>query len=187
MIAGNIHDALAALLTYPAEDYGAHIEAAVRAAPAACASYLSAFAAQVRPFTTAQMQELFTVTFDLNPVCSLELGWHLFGENYDRGLLLVRMRQELRRYTVAESSELPDHLTHALRLLGRMEADRGEDFAAACVLPALEKMLAAMRGKGSAYEHVLEAVRHLLHAQFPGMPLVEPKGTPLHVLPQEVV
>src|SRR5512142_1422142 len=182
MAAENIHEALAALLTYPDADYPLHIEDALCAAPAACTSPLKAFAAAVLPLTPEQMQELFTITFDLNPVCSLEMGWHLFGENYDRGLLLVRMRQELRRYGVAESSELPDHLTHALRLLGRMEADRAEDFAAACVLPALEKMLAAMRGKGSAYEAVLEAVRHTLHAQYPGMPLVDAAGTPLHVL-----
>src|SRR6266568_3182701 len=56
-------------------------------------------------------QELYVQTFEFNPACTLELGWHLFGENYERGEFLVRMREQLRRHGIAESNELPDHLT----------------------------------------------------------------------------
>ena len=32
-----------------------------------------------------QIEETFTRTFDVNPACALEVGWHLFGEEYARG------------------------------------------------------------------------------------------------------
>ena len=43
-----------------------------------------------RPGRPEQIQELYTRTFDINPVCTLEIGWHIFGEDYARGALLVK-------------------------------------------------------------------------------------------------
>jgi nitrate reductase molybdenum cofactor assembly chaperone NarJ/NarW len=174
-----IYDALVALLTYPEVDYPQRVAASVHVAPEECRGQLEQFAVRMRELRTDQLQELFTQTFDLNPMCSLELGWHLFGENYERGQLLVRVREELRRHGLAESSELPDHLTHILRLVERMEHETAADFVAACVLPALEKMLLALRGKENPFENVLLAVRSLLRGQFPEIPLATPETEPL--------
>ncbi len=141
---------------------------------------LSSFAERTRELSLHDLQELFIQTFDLNPVCSLEMGWHLFGENYDRGLLLVKMRQQLRMYGLAETTELPDHLTNGLRLLAHMERDTGAYFAEAIVLPALEKMLEAIRGKNNPYERVLEAARLVVREDFPELAaqLATPRGEP---------
>ena len=174
-----IYNALVALLTYPDADYPQRIEASVQVAPQECRGPLEQFALQMRGLATDELQELFTRTFDLNPMCSLELGWHLFGENYERGLLLVRVREELRRHELKESTELPDHLTHVLRLVERMEHEAAADFVAACVLPALEKMLQATRDKKNPFENVLLAVRSLLRSQFPEIPLTAPETEPL--------
>ena len=174
-----IYNALVALLTYPEADYPQRIETSVRAASEECRGQLEQFAIQMRGRATDELQELFTQTFDLNPMCSLELGWHLFGENYERGQLLVRLREELRRHGLEESTELPDHLTHVLQLVERMEHETAADFVAACVLPALEKMLQAMHGKENPFEHVLLAVRSLLRSQFPEIPRIAPESEPL--------
>ncbi len=165
----DLYDSLTVLLSYPEAEplYLCHSE---RSEESAVASRLSQFAEAVRPLSPHEVQELFIQTFDLSPVCSLEMGWHLFGENYDRGLLLVKMRQQLRAHGIPETTELPDHLTNALRLLPRMEREAGAYFAEAIVLPALEKMLEAIRGKSNPYEHVLEAVRLAVRADFPQLP-----------------
>ena len=179
------YDALATLLTYPGEDYGEQVALCISALPPVPGAEVVRFAADIDGFSTDQLQELFTQTIDRNPLCSLELGWHLFGENYERGLLLVRMREELRRAGIEEGTELPDHLTHALRLLGRMEHERAADFAAAILLPALMKMLVAVRDKNTPYEHVLLALAATLRGEFPEIPLPQPRAE-LPVLSHEV-
>ena len=175
----NLYHALAALLTYPEENYRQGVEAATSLGPTECRELLAQFVDSINGLQIWELQELFTRTFDMNPVCSLELGWHLFGENYERGLLLVRMREELRRFEIQESTELPDHLTHVLELLGRMDHARAEDFAAACVLPALSKMITAVDSKGNAYQPVLLAIQAFLRTQFPEIPLVADEHDPL--------
>jgi len=181
------YEVLAALLTYPADDQGREMESMVnlRRLPGAAAAEHAAFVAKTVPLSLHDRQELYIQTFDLNPVCALEMGWHLFGENYDRGLLLVKMRQQLRMYGLPETTELPDHLTNGLLLLARMERESGAYFTEAVVLPALQKMLEAIRGKSNPYEHVLEAARLAVREDFPDLPaqLATPKAeTELRVL-----
>ena len=176
--AGNLYVALAGVLTYPREDYLARVHACLEAASPGIADRLRRLARRLEGRCVIELQELFTQTFDLNPVCSLELGWHLFGENYDRGLLMVRLRGEMAEHGVTESGELPDHLTHALLLLDRMERERAADFAAAIVLPALDKMLSAIRKKENPYQDLLEAVVALLRERFPEIPQLAPAAPP---------
>jgi len=162
-----IYQSFAALLKYPASDYHALVWECLACVPRDCAPDISEFAAPVLGMTVAELQESFTSVFDLNPKCALELGWHLFGEKYERGLLLVRMRSELRRHGIPESRELPDHLTHALLLLGSMDREQAGDFAGAIVLPALAKLLAAMDEARNPYVHLMRAIDRFLRAEFP--------------------
>lgn len=174
-----IYDALAAVLTYPGEDYFARVDAAIFAAPPEIAWMLQECSDELAGRSTIQLQELFTNTFDLNPVCSLELGWHLFGENYDRGLLLVKMRRLLAQYGVDESGELPDHLSHALRLMERLDEDSRRDFAVAIVLPAIGKMLDSFKDKQNPYEKVLQAIKTELRSLCPDVPIFVPQAEPV--------
>ncbi len=113
------------------------------------------------------MQELYIQTFEFNPACTLEIGWHLFGENYERGEFLVRMRDELRRHGIVETTELPDHLTHVLQLIGRMEREEACRLAGEIVLPALDKM---QMTEDNPYRPVFEDIRKKLRADFPDAP-----------------
>ena len=112
------------------------------------------------------MQELYTRTFEINPVCALEVGWHLFGERYERGTFIVKMRQTLRELGIPESAELPDHLVHVLEALGQMESSAAREFAQLFVVPAVEKMLSGFAKKTSIYQDVLEAVRTQVTARY---------------------
>jgi nitrate reductase delta subunit len=161
---------LATLLRYPEEGYEREAEQYRDFFAVNCPQIeapLSAFLEQIRTLTLEAIQVLYTTTFDLNPVCSLELGWHLFGENYERGEFLVKMREQLRRYGIEESTELPDHLTHALELLGRMDSQNGTSFANACLFPALDKMHAEIIGKSNPFEGVFVAIERLLALRHP--------------------
>jgi len=161
---------LAALLRYPGEGYenaGERCMEALAGSDPDAALLLSTFLGQTRGCSVEELQALYTSTFDLDPVCSLEVGWHLFGENYERGAFLVKMRGELRRLGIAESTELPDHITHALAALGRMEPEEGSEFATACLFPALDKMCAGLQGKSNPFETVLLAIARVLELRYP--------------------
>ncbi len=132
------------------------------------AAHLADFDAATRNAGLADLEELYARTFDFNPQCALEIGWHLFGADSNRGALLVRLRQELARHGIPESCELPDHLTHVLPLVDRMSPDEATRFTRACVMPAVEKMLAGLEGKQNPYESVLRCLAVMLHAEFGG-------------------
>ena len=156
------HDLAATLLGYPDRDYHDNVNrwrhALDRTCPEAGAA-LDTFQCGIHSLFTEELEELYTRTFDLNPACALEVGWHLFGENYSRGEFLVKMRGEMRRLGLNESTELPDHLAHVLAVLARLDPDQAEKFAGRFVLPALEKILAGLAGKDNPFANLLEAIR----------------------------
>lgn len=108
------------------------------------------------------LEEIYTRTFDLNPVCSLDIGWHLYAENYDRGTFLVDMRNALKEHGIGESAELPDHLPTVLRLLARMEPARGAALTEASVLPAIRKMTAGFSDTRNPYAAVVGILEPVL-------------------------
>ena len=126
---------------------------------------LDEFAAEMEKLSPSEIQEQFISTFDWNPATALDLGWHLYGEQYARGEFLVRVREELRRYGIPESTELPDHLTHVLPLLGRMNAGDAAKFAREFVAPAVAKLVSALDQKKTPFALLMHAVRDALPVQ----------------------
>lgn len=159
-----LYDSLAGLLTYPDADFFDRLAECrtLLAGQAEASTLLERFLGEIHGSSTEDLEELFTQTFDLDPICSLDVGWHLYGENYSRGEFLVKMRQAMREHGVEETTELPDHLTHVLAVLCRLEARQADRFTMDQVLPALKKMLAGLRGKDSPYEHLLETIHSVL-------------------------
>lgn len=157
----DVFDSLGSLLTYPENHATANVErclGALMASNSPALAPIRQFAKYVEATSKEEIQEMFTHTFDISPVAALEVGWHLFGERYERGTFIVKMRQTLKRLEIAESAELPDHLTHVLEALGRMDQTEADEFAHLFVLPALKKMLSAYKDKENPYKSVLEAI-----------------------------
>jgi len=153
------------LLTYPDEQT---VEAAellyiilATEVPEA-AKTMSQFGAYLEQHRRWEIEEAYTATFDVNPACALEVGWHLFGEEYARGLFLVRMREELKKYGIEESTELPDHMTHVLSVIGAMPDDEAARLVQACVLPAVRKMQKAFENSDSPYGDVVSCLALVL-------------------------
>jgi len=177
----HIYERLSPLFAYPGDTYAADAAqclAAMRGEQPEAVPALEEFCAAIAPMTTDELQELFTRTFDLNPLCTLEIGWQLWGEDYGRGAFLVKMRDQLRGYDLAESGELHDHLTHALALLARLEPDEAAAFAGGFVLHALDKMRAAWRENRNAYAALLESTFVLLKSRYPYLAAAAPVRRP---------
>jgi len=160
------YERLSRLLDYPEE--GGFPEAVAQCVEALKERYGEAAALlrplheHVRAMSNEEIQELYTRTFDINAVCTLEIGWHIYGEDYARGALLVKLREQLRLMNVPESCELPDHLTHVLLLFGRMAGEEADELAARYVLPGLDKMLEGMKTGEHPYRALIETISHVV-------------------------
>ena len=156
------YDLLARLLDYP--EQGGYAEAVARCIAVLEDGYgeaavlLRPLHDHVRPMNDGEIQELYTRTFDINAVCTLEIGWHIYGEDYARGALLVKLREQLRLVNVPESCELPDHLTHVLLLIGRIDGEEADELASRYLLPGLDKMLEGMAEGEQPYRALIETV-----------------------------
>jgi nitrate reductase molybdenum cofactor assembly chaperone len=153
------------LLSYPgegrAELLGTWIDEVLDARPD-LAGELAPLQRYVRTHAPGELEELFVRTFENNAERALELGWHLHGENYARGQFMVRLRGLLRDHAVAESRELPDHLTHVLSIIARAEPELARALARQVVLPALEKIVAGFDTDENPYRGAASALaRHL--------------------------
>jgi nitrate reductase delta subunit len=158
-------DLMADLFEYPSPEYRERLSAAteiVAQSNTAAAELLQNFAAAISGRSLAELEELYIQTFDLNPDACPDIGWHLFGEDYARGEFLVKLRQEMRRYGVAERDELPDSLLTVLPLLARMPDEEAAHFRAGFLIPAVEKIRKAVPPESNPFATLLAALAALL-------------------------
>lgn len=87
-------------------------------------------------------QELYTKTFDVQPLCYLDLGYVIFGEDYKRGAFLLHMQQEQQKFENDCGSDLSDNLCNALTLIPKHDNQEFVDeLATQICIPALNKMI----------------------------------------------
>lgn len=157
-------DSLAVLVDYPD---GGFYGALHRCCTLACevepdsGALLARFRDEVSVMALTHLQEEYIGAFDLDPACTLDLGWHLHGERRERGELLAMLRERLSAAGISESAQLPDHLTHILRLLARQPSDERAMLAADCMAP-LERIRDALQRRGSSYALLINAVRSVV-------------------------
>jgi nitrate reductase delta subunit len=160
-----VYDALSRLIGYPSPGYCEAAEewasVVAKESPAA-GEALKPFIGLLAERTGEQMEELYASTFDNSQSAALELGWHVFGETYDRGAFLVRMRGMLREHGIEEGIELPDHLRLVLALLARCPEEVALMLAVEAVEPSVRKISVSLAAGDNPYESVMDAVLAIL-------------------------
>jgi nitrate reductase assembly molybdenum cofactor insertion protein NarJ len=106
------------------------------------------FVKTVQSLKLSELEELYTLTFDIQALCSLDLGYVLFGEDYKRGEFLVNVSAMQKEFNPnLKSSELADHLPNVLSLHFHMpEGATKSDFTQRLIMPGIEKMLQSFKG-----------------------------------------
>lgn len=158
----NTYDELADLLEYPNSVWDSKMSTGAD-------NYtLIEFRSGIATLTLSELQELYTRTFDLNPVCALEVGYHLFGENYKRGEFLAHLRETEAPFDLGQEHQLPDYLPVLLRLLAKLDdKDLRASLISECLIPALEKMLKPLSEGENPYRHLIAAVNAVLRSEVP--------------------
>ena len=165
----SICEVLADLLDYPVADWQSRCDECkelLTAESESFASQFSLFASETERLSLSDLQELYTRTFDLSPVCALDIGYHLFGENYKRGVFLANLRETEAPFDLGQEHQLPDYLPVLLRLLTKLD---DEELRSAlivdCMIPALEKMLKTLGEGENPYRHLIAGVNSKLKSE----------------------
>lgn len=161
-------DAYTEILLYPESDHETKVQSCIdqfEPEHADECALVREYLSLVDPLSLSEMEELYIKTFDLSKTGTLDLGWHLFGEDYNRGLFLVKLRQFLQLLEIPETNELPDHVSQVLRVLGRMSSDEANQFAYACVIPALETVAEGIQEE-NPHDRILQGLIQLLRNLF---------------------
>ena len=158
------------LLSYPDEHYSQLVEMLyliVQSPLSEAARGISQFGQFSEQCDEFELEETYTRTFDVNPSCALEIGWHLYGEDYRRGAFLVQMRQSLAEENLPESGELPDHISHCLLLLAQLDLEDGREFTKSYLLPAIEKIRRGFKDKETnPYRNVVDVLHAVLRRNY---------------------
>ncbi len=90
-----------------------------------------------------ETRELFTKTFDVQPICYLDLGYVMFGEDYKRGAFLLNMQEEQIKINNDCGTDLSDNICNVLTLMTKSEDDVFvEDLVWRIFIPCVKKMIA---------------------------------------------
>jgi nitrate reductase delta subunit len=154
-------EAIVALaLRYPTEDAMDVLETSVDAMNKGSAEReMRRFMKDVNGMPLGELEELYTMTFDLSPVVVPYVGHLAYGDSYERGTFMADLRGAMRSADVDPGTELPDHLDPILRYLGA--TDEPIDSLEPILVPAITKMQKSLKKSNSKnpYLHVLTAAR----------------------------
>ena len=134
------------IFRYPSEDYPAHAMACL----AMLQKYYPEAATEIKPFTdyvitrtVDEREELYTKTFDVQPICYLDLGYVIFGEDYKRGAFLLHMQEEQLAIGNDCGSDLSDNISNILTLFVKTKDEAlVNELAVKIMIPGVEKMIA---------------------------------------------
>lgn len=158
----DLHELFAEILDYPRRELGAYVQecAALLAHESLeTAGLLQRFQRFQAGISLAKLQEAYTSIFDMQPECTLNLGYQLLGDDWRRSILLFKLKEIYQARNFDAGCELPDHLCILLRFLAILEGgSEASELVDDCLLPALSRMAASVQFGESPYRWVLQAL-----------------------------
>lgn len=166
------YESFARIFSYPWGGERSEVAAALEKIAGSCpedAETLAPLRNFIGESTEQRLQELYTHTFEIHPLCYLDVGYVLFGEDYKRGQFLVHLNREHEKAGNFCGTELPDHLPNLLRLLPKLRDEAlAAELSRVFMIPALQKMLPSFKEKGNVYGGALQVLSRFLQKEYPG-------------------
>lgn len=139
------YNILADVFRYPEEDFPVVVNRCqqfLEQTYPEAAMELSIFANYIHHHSRDEQEELYTKTFDVQPVCYLDLGYVIFGEDYKRGAFLLHMQEEQLKVGNDCGTDLPDNICNILTLFLKTNDQQFiEELAVKILIPGVKKMI----------------------------------------------
>jgi nitrate reductase assembly molybdenum cofactor insertion protein NarJ len=160
----------ASILSYPDEGMLAKVESAqeylYQNFPYA-AEIMREFTEFARTIPLWKWEEIYTRTFDVQAITTLDAGYVLFGDDYKRGELLVNLSKEHTKAGNDCETELADHLPNLLRLLDKVsDKDFKDDLIYLIIKPALKKIISEFDSRNIDKKNKIYEKHHRTLIQF---------------------
>lgn len=173
-----IYSLLADIVSYPQADLetsASQCAELLEGTLPAAGKAMREFLAFVEKEPLGTLEEIYTSTFDMNPLCPPYIGYYLFGDTHKRGDFLVRLKNDYRVYDFAVEGELPDHLSVMLQFLAINEDEQSARvLIGETMVPAIDEMERKAAKAGGAYHHVIRTIqlifRQEMEKELPGGP-----------------
>jgi len=109
---------------------------------------LKLFRESLEKLSAYELEEVYTLTFDITPSCFIYAGYLLFGESNKRLEFLVQLKEKYKEFGFEhESLDLPDHLSVLIRFLAHLSMSSEEsaevlynELLEDCLIPATNIM-----------------------------------------------
>jgi len=136
---------------------------------AAAVDCLAPFLSWLGNTSLERLEEVYTATFDLNPVCCPYAAYHLFGDGPKRSALMLKLLEAYRERAFSAGNELPDHVALLLSFLPRLEGEPENDLRREVLIPALQKMASSLDTR-NPYHSVISAALLLVQGESQARP-----------------
>jgi len=113
--------------------------------------------------TLIELQELYTRTFDLAPICVPYVSSYIYGdENYERGELMIRLNDHFEKRNIERHGELPDHLGLLLRHADSFTEEELTELVTFCLIDPVKQMIENIGEGENPYFYALKAIQSIL-------------------------
>lgn len=137
------------LLRYPDKDYPSKAKeclAMLQKQYPEVADEIIPFVDYICSHTEDEFEELYTKTFDVQPICYLDLGYVIFGEDYKRGAFLLHMQEEQLKAKNDCGTDLSDNICNMLTLYTKTQnQELLDELSVKILIPGLEKMISEFK------------------------------------------
>lgn len=169
-MAHNYYDMFASLLSYPEKGMLDKVEFAQdflnKNYPDAAETMIE-FTGFAKIILLWKWEEIYTRTFDVQAITTLDVGYILFGDDYKRGELLVNLSKEHTKAGNNCETELADHLPNLLRLLNKVNySDFKDDLISLIIKPALKKIISEFDSRNIDKKNKIYEKHHRTLIQF---------------------
>lgn len=163
-----IYDALSLVMHYPETATGLVCEELVQEVERCYPDQLEKMQRFVHDFlglSQEEREEIYVSTFDVMPVCCMDVGFSVFGEDYKRGQFMAELVGRYREHGIDTGTNLPDFLPNILKLVPHLDYAEAQMLVNEVVLKAMEKMVTGF-GAENPYHALICVVQGILQKDY---------------------